>query len=508
MKRIYPAFCMFMMLGLHTTPGYSQNEDFMQQFKQARSAMMNDYDKFRSSVLADYDQYLEGVWKEYKHFQADKTPARPKPKEPPVYQEPPVEEEPVKMEPKNVEPKPVEPVTVEPENIKPQPFNLPLSPVFSSMPVMPALPNIGPLTIPVSKETVEMDFYGEKIQMQKATRIPAMNITTSDDVATYWKQLKKSDLQEVVPSLAAHSRQMGLSDWATAMFVEKYAEAVMPEASRNEKLIAVQYILANSGYNIRLGMNESTVVLLVPYIEHVYEQSYIIIDDKRYYTYPEIESDGIFRSCELPKNSETGKDIELKFAGHTAIGDESKEFNYQADGITLTGKVKTGIMSLLDQYPIIDIPVVASSVIDKQLRQQVVKQIKAQVQGLDEQTAANKILHFIQHAFKYATDAEQFNREKYFYFEETLYYPMDDCEDRAIFYAYLVHEILKLDVHLIQFPGHECTAVAFSQPLESGSCYEHEGKTYYICDPTYIGADIGKCMPGYKNESPQVEVWY
>ena len=125
-----------------------------------------------------------------------------------------------------------------------------------------------------------------------------------------------------------------------------------------------------------------------------------------------------------------------------------------------------------------------------------VKQIRAQVQDLGEQDAANRILRFIQKGFPYATDDEQFNREKYFYFEETsLLSAKNDCEDRAIFYAYLVHEILGLDVHLIQFPGHECTAVAFNKPVENGTSYEYKGKNYYICDPTYIGARIGRCMP-------------
>lgn len=381
-------------------------------------------------------------------------------------------------------------------------------PVISSVPVMPALPNIAKVTVPETKQSIEIDFYGEKIQMQKTTKIASMNIASSNDVATFWKLLKQSDLKEVTQAFATESRKMGLSDWASVMLVEKYINAVMPNASKNEKVIATQYVLANCGYNIRLGMNKTTVAMLVPYAEHVYEKSFIFIDSKRYYLYPDVESDGVFRSCELPKGSELGKDIELRFAGNTVIGDSTKTFNYQGAGLTLSGEVRTGIMPLLDEYPIIDIPTVASSVVDKKVRDLVVEQIRSQVQGMDEHEAANKILHFIQYGFKYATDGQQFGREKYFYFEESLYYPKNDCEDRAIFYAYLIHEILKLDVHLIQFPGHECTAVAFTKPLENGTSYEYKGKTYYICDPTYIGANIGRCMPAYKNETPQIEVWY
>lgn len=557
---------MLLLLGLHATPSFSQNDDFVKQFQQARNQMLGDYNKFRNTVLTDYDKYMEGVWKEYKQFKADKLPDIPKPKDPPAYKKPTVPEQPVSMKPKQpVSPiqipegaggfvknpnandmpalptdplakvpstqkpvskpltPPAERPTIDPVNkpklpeIKPDipdieytgsGIEVPLMPVIASIPVMPALPNIGHVNVPESKQSIEIDFYGEKIQMQKATKIVSMNIASSNDVASYWKLLKKSDLKEVTQAFATQSRKMGLSDWASAMLVEKYINAVMPNASKNEKVIATQYVLANCGYNIRLGMNKTTVAMLVPYIEHVYEKSFIFIDSKRYYLYPDVESDGVFRSCELPKDAELGKDVELRFAGKAQIGDETKPFNFQGAGLTLTGEVNTGIMPLLDEYPMIDIPTVASSVVNKKTRDQVVEQIKAQVQGMDEQQAANKILHFIQYSFKYATDDQQFNREKYFYFEETLYYPKNDCEDRAIFYAYLIHEILGLDVHLIQFPGHECTAVAFSKPIENATSYEYKGKTYYICDPTYIGANIGRCMPAYKNENPQIEVWY
>lgn len=520
---------MLLLLGLHATPSFSQNDDFVKQFQQARGAMMDSYNKFRNTVLTDYDKYMQGVWKEYKLFQAEKVPEVPKPKNPPTYKKPPTPEQPVSVTPKQPKvptKKPIAPIerpTIDPVNMPKLPeikpdipdieytgsgIDIPLMPLIASVPIMPALPNIGHVNVPESKQLIEIDYYGAKIRMQKATKIASMNITNSNDVASYWKLLKKSDLNEVTQAFATEARKMGLSDWASALLVEKYIQAVMPNASKNEQVIATQYVLTNCGYNIRLGMNAKTVAMLVPYTERVYEKSFIFIDSKRYYLYPDVESDGVFRSCELPKDAELGKDVELRFAGNTIIGDSTQAFNYQGAGITLKGEVKTGAIHLLEDYPVIDIPVVASSTIDKKMRDEVVEQIRAQIQGLNEQEAANKILHFIQYGFKYATDGEQFGKEKYFYFEETLYWPKNDCEDRAIFYAYLIHEILKLDVHLIQFPGHECTAVAFTQPIENATSYEYKGKTYYICDPTYIGANIGRCMPSYKKEAPQIEVWY
>ena len=525
MKRIYPTLSMILLLGLQATPTFAQNDDFVKQFQQARQGMMDDYNKFRNTILTDYDKYMQGVWKEYKKFKGDIRSQVPKPKTPPTYTEPKQPEKPVTVKPKM----PVSPIapkvrpTIDPVNkpklpeVKPDipdieftgsGIEIPLMPAVSAIPVMPALPHIGHVKVPVSKQTIDVDYYGENIQFQKAILLAKKDIASTNDVVAYWKTLKKSDLKEVTQAFATESRKMGLSDWASAMLVEKYINAVMPNASQNEKIVAAQYVLVNCGYNIRLGMNDHQVAMLVPYVEHVFEKSYINIDGKKYYIYPNIDDSGAFRTCDLPKDAELGKDMELRFTGKTVIGSGTKPFSYEAAGITLKGEVPTGIMPLLDEYPVIDIPTVASSVVDKKFRNEVVEQIRTQVAGLDEQDAANRILRFIQKGFPYATDDEQFKREKYFYFEETLYYPLCDCEDRAIFYAYLVHEILGLDVHLIQFPGHECTAVAFNQPVANGTSYEYKGKTYYICDPTYIGARIGRCMPSYAKESPQIEVWY
>jgi hypothetical protein len=124
--------------------------------------------------------------------------------------------------------------------------------------------------------------------------------------------------------------------------------------------------------------------------------------------------------------------------------------------------------------------------------------------------AANAILHFVQEGFAYKTDGQQFGQgvEKCFFFDELLYFPFCDCEDRSIFFAYLVKEILGLDVLLVGYPGHECTAVALSEAPQRHTSLNYKGKNYYICDPTYMGADVGMCMPKYVNVNPEVEEWY
>ena len=109
----------------------------------------------------------------------------------------------------------------------------------------------------------------------------------------------------------------------------------------------------------------------------------------------------------------------------------------------------------------------------------------------------------MQNAFPYKTDDEQFGREKYFFPEETLFYPFSDCEDRSILFAYLVSNLLGLDVVGLEFPGHAATAVRFNSDVR-GDFIDYRNEKYIICDPTYVNANYGECMPQFKTVIPRI----
>ena len=109
----------------------------------------------------------------------------------------------------------------------------------------------------------------------------------------------------------------------------------------------------------------------------------------------------------------------------------------------------------------------------------------------------------MQTAFKYKTDEGQFGIENYLFPEETLYYPYSDCEDRSVFFAWLVHSLLGLEVVGLDFPGHIAAAVNFNEKFR-GDAVLHKGKRYVVTDPTYINASAGMTMPDFKNKKPKV----
>jgi hypothetical protein len=151
-------------------------------------------------------------------------------------------------------------------------------------------------------------------------------------------------------------------------------------------------------------------------------------------------------------------------------------------------------------FPQADYKVYFSKYNSPLLTNTILVQLSKLVQNKTEIEAVNMLLRFTQTAFNYKTDQKQFHYEKVMFPEETLYYPYSDCEDRSIMFAYLVKNILGLDVVGLKFADHLATAVAFHSKV-SGDSFVFNNKRYTIADPTYINANVGMTMPQYKNKS-------
>ena len=67
----------------------------------------------------------------------------------------------------------------------------------------------------------------------------------------------------------------------------------------------------------------------------------------------------------------------------------------------------------------------------------------------------------------------------------------------------LVKDLLELETILVYYPGHLAMGIAFNEDIK-GDYISYNGKRFVICDPTYIGAPIGKTMEGMDNSTATV----
>ena len=448
------------------------------EFESFRQNMLADYQGFRKSVIDSYSEFLNGIWKDYEVFSGRKSHPKPKPN--------------VQPQRKDEEPEPL-PQAIVPQNITP---------------TEPAVEDKNPNVVPKivsSPSTVSFDWCGMTMTLPDAKLVANLNNLNKESLVTYLNELDNSNIKkDVLPQLVNIASASNFNDWCIFLLVESYVKKIKANANCNTRNIVCWYMLVSLGYDARLALNGSTLFYLVPFQQLVYARRYIKIKNTSYYIWGEglIDENSGLTTPEVP--DDLGASFNLIMNRPIKIPYRAKKFSHTFDGKTLSVEVNENLIEVMKRYPQMPIPAYAISAGDSKMRSQVLTQMKEFVKGMDELNAANFILQFIQ-SFSYATDDEQFGYEKPFFVEESFYYPKCDCEDRAILYHYLVTQILGNSVHLVSYPNHECTAVHFSKDLKADH-YIYDGKRYVICDPTYIGASIGMCMPDYKNIKPEIEI--
>lgn len=529
-KSLALLFLLFVSAGLQ-----AQTEDF----NAFRSRMLKDYQDFRKGIMERYVEFLDAAWAEYEAMSGRRRVTTPKPTVAPVYTPPAEPEKPVQVIPE--EPKPTVPdAPKEPETPKipvtpkepdapkvPDTPKVPTTPKVPDIPQVPSVPAVPSVpttpkvpdtpkvpTVPTvpSPTTPQIHFtlYGLQLAVPAPRLDATLNSAEQKEVVSFWKQIYESDTKACVETLKQHAENYRLGDWCTFKAVEAYSDK-WAKGSRASSRVMTQYLMLCMGYDVRLAIAGDEVYLMLPFDQKVYDNTYLTVNEAPYYLYPKKLPEGSrIYSCAVPANEECGQRMDLIVNPAYRLPRSNQAFSLSHGGLSAQGNVNKNVIALMQEYPAMDIYCYAASVTDSEVRRSVVNQLKEQVKDMDEAQAANALLRFVQSAFEYQTDRQQFGDgvEKSFFFDETLYFPYCDCEDRSIFYAYLVHEILGLDVLLVGYPGHECTAVALSVAPPTYTSFTYKGKKYYICDPTYIGADIGMCMPNYKNVRPEVEEWY
>ena len=115
----------------------------------------------------------------------------------------------------------------------------------------------------------------------------------------------------------------------------------------------------------------------------------------------------------------------------------------------------------------------------------------------------DRLLNWVQTGFVYKFDNEVWGDDRAFFGEEPLFYPYCDCEDRSILLSHLVRELLGLDTVLIYYPGHLAMAVDLAEASD-GDYVQLDGRRFTVCDPTYIGARVGKTMPNMDNSQAKL----
>lgn len=315
--------------------------------------------------------------------------------------------------------------------------------------------------------------------------------------AEYWNAIATTEYNSVVSSLANYADQLKLNDWAYFMLVEKYADRIHAN-DKNRTQLLTWFLLLKSGYKVKIAYSGKQLSLMVPAIQQIYGNSFIRMGNINYYMTNQINGSVFTYEGNLEGST---KEFQMDFNKELALpiqrNSRKLNFRYEEQDYTVSIAFNQNLVAFYNAYPNVDLNIHFNTPVSGLTAKSIKHEFNQILTGRSKEDQANLLLTFIHKALPYKTDGEQFGKEKFFFVEDIFSFSYSDCEDRSVLYSYLIDNLVGLKTIGIDAPGHVFTAVNFNGI--QGDYIDFEGKSFTICDPTYIGAHIGKIMPNMNN---------
>lgn len=457
------------------------SQDFSKHYEDFKKSAHQNYNSFRDECNQKYADFLRTAWDWY---QGEAPLSIPKEKNP-------------------VPPRPYEPIDENPIAVEPTPVQ-PVEPMSQPKPISPIRENPNPEDIPFP-----VKFYGttSEIRLPEVAK-SKLRDASPNSLGNAWEALCTEEMNNAIRDCLETRIRYNLCDWAYLQFLQAMASQYCSDT--NTATLLAAFLYCQSGYQMRLGEDKGKLVMLIGSDHYIYEMPYYIIDGAAFY--PLGETSNQLRICNANFEGETP--LSLYINDEQLLGPElsvdrsikSKRF----PEVEATSKVPVELIKFFNEYPtsaaynnpLTRWAMYANTPLAEKTKDQLYPALKKSIEGDSKLEAANKLLNWVQTGFVYEYDDKVWGHDRAFFAEETLYYPYADCEDRSILYSRLIRDLLGLDVALIYYPGHLATAVKFDTEVQ-GDAMIIDGKRFIVCDPTYIGAPVGKQMPGLEYDKAE-----
>jgi hypothetical protein len=485
-----------------------------EKFNRHRTQNKARFENYRDSLNSRYADFLEESWKQFTLFTPE--PAIKNPiTAPPVYDK--TKPQPAPEEIKTPTPAPVAPAPkpTPPVVETPKPKPTPVAPAPKPTPPVAETPKpkpipVAPVPKPIPTFGISATMFGTIVQLSNLNVRPARLAGVAEKgVADYWRSLADIPHREIEKDAMRIKTELALNDWGLYDLLGEMFDTYVPNGSENEKVVFSVFMLNQMGYRAKIGRSGDELIPLIAFDNTVTNCMYFKYGEgsqARYYMInPRHKNLQKVATCAIDydkglKNMSLNISEAPKFASAPLV----KELAFKGKTYTLNTNKNT--TDFYKDYPCVEFSTYAAAPLDPLMLKSIEDVIRPEIADKSQVEAVNWLLHFIQNAFEYQTDATQFGYEKFFFPEETITSLYSDCEDRSILFTQLVRRLLDMPVVLIYYPGvHLATAVKFSDTTLSGDYIMVGDEKYLICDPTYINANIGMSMPDLRNS--QVELF-
>ncbi len=502
---------LFFLTVLFALPMIAQTnfEDFRKQqhadFNKYKKDSQEEFDAFRKKMNEEYAEFMRQAWEAFPVHKADQ-PVKEKEVPPVVYEEP----KPVPTPQPTPQPAPAPTPQPKPKEDE-KPVQIAVKPKVEVVPAPQPTPEpiapVKPKEAPYKK--VSIGYFGTIVTIGFPTddnlKLRALK---ENAIADAWKQLSDSRYDITVSTALNARKANALCDWAYMKMLQAATEKQYGKT--NEAVLAQAFLMTQSGYRIRLGMDDKQLYMLVASLYDIFGYNYYRLDGTKFYNVS-ANQDANMRITKANYGKEKSLSLQITQLPQLSSEPTPKRTLTSRKGVTSSVSVNKNMIDFFNTYPQACFngdqttrwAAYANTPMEKTVKDMLYPPLKKTITGMTERDAVGIILNWVQTAFEYEYDDKVWGGDRAFFAQETLYYPYCDCEDRAILFSRLVRDLVGLDVVLLYYPGHLAAAVAFSNDV-NGDYLTYKNRKYVVCDPTYINAGVGRTMPGMNNKEAQV----
>lgn len=297
----------------------------------------------------------------------------------------------------------------------------------------------------------------------------------------------------LLSSLMDKKKALELNDWLYYQLIKQSTDKIFGHRDQSFRTMLDWFLLAKSGYKVKLFYDDKMPYLFVAAEERVYEVPFVQNKDGRFVNisyYSEKPGTAIGKLSEVAANYDP-KAKPFQFKMNTLptlfspnIVEKKLSFIYNGETIELNVKGDKSFIYFVRRYPKLDLNGYADVPMSQAAYSSFIPAFRELVAGKSEEEAVRMMLSFTRKALVYKTDKEAYHEDNLMFTpEQTLLSPYSDCEDRAVLFSYMVKELLGLKTVFLEYPNHISVAVHFSSRAY-GKPVAYNGDYYSVCEPT------------------------
>ncbi|MEN8303100.1 MAG: hypothetical protein ABFQ64_03395 [Campylobacterota bacterium] len=449
-----------------------------ESFKDFKRTQAKSFATYKDKRDADFNNYLKEQFKEFKAHVS-----------PPLYTTP---------KPKSITPASVKEI----KSVGPV-VNVKVKPIVSADSNITKKSEIE--IVSLKQQDLNFNFFGTDLgfsvdESLKAAKYYPQN---QEGVANFFDAAAKSEYENIVARISSIQNSMRLNDWGVYLLVTEFSQKLF--SNPDDAKLMSWFIFNKLGYDVKVGLAQKQVMLMHYSKKTIYSTPNYTFSGKKFYLFSHYDKGRVGRLYSYEQSyprATKAFDLSLKELPkfNTNVKNKSLLFKHDGEVFTTTYHYNQNLIDFMATYPQADYETFFNAPVDEMSYQTIARDIKKYIDGKKASIGLNFVLGFVQNAFVYERDNQQFGREKVMFAQETLYFDKSDCEDRAILFSYLVKELFGYSVVGVKYRDHMATALYI--PL-SGDSVKVGRKKYVIADPTYINANVGQSMPKYRSVRPK-----